>query len=286
MSKLVSIITPAYRAEKTIVATVKSVLAQTYPHWELLIVSDDQKNYGEFLAQKGINDNRIRHYMTDGIGRGSSMGRNIGLDQARSDYIALLDADDWFKPQKLEKIVPLLEKYDLISNTINLVNAQKKLLQQAGSQVKTGVYPFSAFKFINFSSNACIVFNKKKLPHSFDLTFKNLEDVIFVMEAGQFIEKFYHISEPLHDYLQQPNSDSKKAGAGENYVRIKHILLNRLEQGYYKMLSPKNHKAIIEFLKISLHVEQEVLDRAKIGESVRFEEILTKQIQHYQHYFR
>ena len=91
---LVSILTPAYKAEKMIARAVRSVLAQTYADWEMLIVSDDAQDYQAILAAEGFTDARLRFASTGAVGSGPSRGRNIGLAMSKGEYITTLDADD------------------------------------------------------------------------------------------------------------------------------------------------------------------------------------------------
>ena len=107
MSELVSIIVPVYNVEKMIQETMDSVLAQTCPHWELLLVEDCSKDNSagvimDYMAEKG--DDRIR------LIHRSSASRNRGLNEARGRYISYLDADDLWMPEKLERQLKFMER--------------------------------------------------------------------------------------------------------------------------------------------------------------------------------
>lgn len=103
---LVSIIMPAYNAERYISEAVKSVLSQTYENWELLI-TDDGSTDGTAKAVQEFKDKRIRYFYQEN--KGQSAARNTSLGHAQGEYIAFLDADDIFLPQKLERQVAFLE---------------------------------------------------------------------------------------------------------------------------------------------------------------------------------
>lgn len=108
MNKTVSIIIPAYNAEKYIEETVASVMAQTYPDWELLIVEDGSVDKTQEIVEKMTND-RIHLIIPQKQGT-AALARNAGLDVAKGRYIAFLDADDIWKPDKLEKELALMRE--------------------------------------------------------------------------------------------------------------------------------------------------------------------------------
>lgn len=104
--KLVSVIIPVYNVEKFIAATVQSVLNQTYTNFELLIVDDGSPDKSIEICQQ-FTDPRIKIIRQPN--RGVAAARNNGIRHAQGDYIAFLDADDIWMPEKLEKHVNHLE---------------------------------------------------------------------------------------------------------------------------------------------------------------------------------
>ncbi len=97
---LVSIITPTYNCGRFIAETIESVLAQTYPSWEMLIVDDcSTDNTKEVVGQ--YNDPRI-HYHCLEHNSGAAVARNTALKMAKGRWVAFLDSDDLWKPEKLE----------------------------------------------------------------------------------------------------------------------------------------------------------------------------------------
>jgi teichuronic acid biosynthesis glycosyltransferase TuaG len=104
-SDLVSIITPAYRCASVVGDTIRSVLEQTYPHWEMLIVEDcSSDNTREVLREWTKIDSRVRLIEQPKNG-GPAMARNAGLERAQGRWIAFLDSDDLWVPQKLERSI-------------------------------------------------------------------------------------------------------------------------------------------------------------------------------------
>lgn len=111
---LVSIITPCFNAESTISQTIESVLAQTYRNWEMLIIDDGSTDGSiELIKEYKSQDNRIKLLKTQYPSGSPSKPRNIGIDYAKGTYVAFLDSDDLWMPEKLEKQVAHLKKYNL-----------------------------------------------------------------------------------------------------------------------------------------------------------------------------
>lgn len=105
---MVSIIIPAYNAEKYIEQTTASVLAQTYEDWELLIVEDGSTDRTREIVEQ-MTDARIRMIIPEKQGS-AAMARNAGLAEAQGQYIAFLDADDIWKPDKLAKELEFMHR--------------------------------------------------------------------------------------------------------------------------------------------------------------------------------
>lgn len=100
VNEMVSVIIPTYNREQVIGRSIASVLNQTYPYFELLIVDDGSVDRTKQVVER-ISDERIRYIALDknqGVGR----ARNIGMQEARYDFIAFLDSDDEWMPEKLE----------------------------------------------------------------------------------------------------------------------------------------------------------------------------------------
>lgn len=104
---LVSIIMPAYNCERFIAEAIRSVLAQTYTEWELLIVDDcSTDKTAEVVAS--FHDPRI-HYQRNEQNMGAALTRNKAIREAKGRYIAFLDADDTWLPEKLEKQIAFMQ---------------------------------------------------------------------------------------------------------------------------------------------------------------------------------
>ena len=107
---LVSIITPAYNAENYIAQTIESVQNQSFSNWELLIVNDCSSDGTLNIAERyAAKDTRIKT-TTAAHSSGAAAARNLGLAQAKGQYIAFLDSDDCWVPDKLTKQIAFMQE--------------------------------------------------------------------------------------------------------------------------------------------------------------------------------
>lgn len=128
---LVSIITPSYNSEKTLMETFESIKNQTFSNWEWLIIDDHSKDSSFNMAKKfALSDKRVIALQTE-VNSGAAAARNLGIEQAKGRYIAFLDSDDMWKPTKLEDQI----KY-MIENGANFVYSDYDILLPDG-RIKT-----------------------------------------------------------------------------------------------------------------------------------------------------
>lgn len=126
---LVSIIIPCYNGAKFIAETIQSVINQTYPNWELIIVNDGSSDNSEKLI-KTLIDKEFRATLVNKTNSGVSDTRNKGISFAKGDYITFLDADDvWFKDNLEKKVTFLSSKnFDIVYSFYSTINEHSKSL--------------------------------------------------------------------------------------------------------------------------------------------------------------
>ncbi|NJL51299.1 MAG: glycosyltransferase family 2 protein [Hydrococcus sp. SU_1_0] len=111
---LVSVIMIFFNEEKFIEEAIASVLAQTYEHWELLLVDDGSSDRSTKIAQSYAEKYPQKiHYLEheNHQNRGMSATRNLGISKAQGEYLAFLDGDDVYLPHKLEQQIYIMESY-------------------------------------------------------------------------------------------------------------------------------------------------------------------------------
>lgn len=134
---MISIIMPVFNGEKYIAQAIKSVIAQTYPNWELIIVDDGSTDDTSNVIHQFKNA-KIKYIYQNN--QGPSAARNRGLDIAQGDYIAFLDADDLYHEQKLARQVTFLKEnpnVDIIYNDVKVVDESLHEINELKSE---GIY--------------------------------------------------------------------------------------------------------------------------------------------------
>ncbi|WP_088032400.1 glycosyltransferase family 2 protein [Evansella clarkii] len=119
LDDLVSIITPAYNSEKFIRHTIDSVLAQTYSNWEMIVVDDCSTDRTvEIVTEFMEKDNRIKLVQLK-ENKGPALTRNTAIKYARGRYLAFLDSDDQWLPEKLQRQLVFMKKNDIAFSYTN-----------------------------------------------------------------------------------------------------------------------------------------------------------------------
>ena len=127
---LVSIIMPNYNSEKYIKDTINSVLEQTYKNWELLFTDDCSSDKSVEII-KSFGDDRIKIFST-GVNSGAASARNKSIEEAKGRWIAFLDSDDLWTPDKLEKQISFM-----INNNISFSYTDYNVIDEENNAVTT-----------------------------------------------------------------------------------------------------------------------------------------------------
>lgn len=127
--EFISIVTPMYNGGRFVAQTIESVLAQTYPHWEMLIVDDGSKDDSpEIVGAYSARDPRIK--LIRQPNSGSAAARNNALRRARGRYICFLDADDLWDPEFLARQIAFIQE-----KAAGLVYASYRRINECGDEI-------------------------------------------------------------------------------------------------------------------------------------------------------
>ena len=209
MEKLVSIIMPAYNCVDYIAESIRSVQNQSYRNWEL-IVADDNSTDGTVDTVRSIaaDDNRIHLLETD-INLGPAAARNRAINSAQGDYIAFLDSDDIWFPDKLSRQISFMEQtgYDFTYTAYEKINERSE---------KMGIV-VSAPKSVNYSSmlyrgdpigNLTVVYDATKLGKFYVPDIKKRNDFALWLKMMHDCKRAYGLNEVLASYRVRAGSIS------------------------------------------------------------------------------
>ncbi len=255
MSQTVAVVTPAHRAERWIAACVRSVLAQDHADWQHWIIADDGADYEALLAAAGLRDPRLCFRSTGTVGAGASRARNIALDEIEAPYVAILDADDRFKPQKLRLAVAALAHHPIVSVALDERDETDRELRLVGEGPDRELAP-ARYKWTCLSMDSMLVWDRRRTDARYDTTLTNMTDLELLLQLYRTAPAGWHLGTPLHDYLKLSVSMSNGPGVTDKMIRSKRELLRRLETEFYPMADPAGPEGMAAFLRLSLQAEE------------------------------
>ncbi|MBR2635110.1 MAG: glycosyltransferase family 2 protein [Clostridia bacterium] len=147
MDELVSIIMPSYNTAGFIEETIESVLKQTHSNWELIIVDDCSTDHTDEVVEAFLTDERIK-YLKNEKNSGAAVSRNRALREAKGKWIAFLDSDDLWEPEKLSKQIAFMKENGYHFSYTNYVEIDEKSEPNGKSVTgpkkitKAGMYSF------------------------------------------------------------------------------------------------------------------------------------------------
>lgn len=206
-SDLVSIITPSYNAENFIANTIESVLLQTYQSWELLIVDDaSPDNANELIEKYSLQDSRISLIKLD-RNSGAAVARNAGIAAAKGRYIAFLDSDDRWLPDKLDKQLSFMRK-----NDISFSYTAYEKLDEDGTVVATVGIPLKVnYKnLLKVCSIGCLtaMYDTQKLEKVYMPLIRKRQDLGLWLRILKITPYAYGLDEVLAQYQLRDDSIS------------------------------------------------------------------------------
>jgi len=232
MNDLVSIITPCYNSSKYIAQMMDSVLAQTYPNWELLITDDcSTDNSREIVQSYCEKDPRIKLFILEN-NSGAGVARNKSIEEAKGRYIAFLDSDDLWRPEKLEKQLEFMQK-----NNYKFVTCQTLVIEEDGSLsgFSRRLPKVSSWleKYINFIGTSAVVYDTKEIGKFHMKPIRRRQDWILWQDILKVTKHAYCLMEPLSIYRNAAGSLSSNKFKLFNY----HVTLYKEYWGHSTLYS-------------------------------------------------
>ncbi len=199
---LISVILPAYNAEKYITGAIDSVLTQSYTKFELLVINDGSADQTEKII-KSFTDPRIRYFKQDNYG--VSEARNTGLASMQGNYFCFLDADDIMPSESLKSRLEVFKS----DETIDFVDGKVLYFNKDLSEI-SGVWvpdfqgnPLKDLLFLSgkcFFGNTWMIKRRKRKIYRFNTDLSHGEDLLFYIELARYGSNYSFTSETILHY--------------------------------------------------------------------------------------
>lgn len=267
-----SIIVPAYNAEKYIESTIKSILDQDFSDFEIIVVNDGSTDTTEAKVKAiSVLDSRVKYIAQSNSG-GPATPRNVGIDNAKGDYIFIFDADDLMLPGKLRLSIELLdenpsadllftnfssidengniqkgnflEEYDTLWNIVGGKNIDHCILESEK------IHP--ALIKINFIGTSGVVLRRKALALSdrFNEQLKNSDDRLFWM-IFSMRHTFIFLNKLLHQYRVLKTGISNQSFIKRGPSKIKALEIVRENLIDPKLIKLINKQISVDYISLS-----------------------------------
>lgn len=251
-SKAISIIIPVYNAERYIEKTINSILNQSFKDIEIVIVNDGSTdNSHNICADYAVKDSRIKYFKREN--KGVSAARNYGIDAAKGDWIAFVDADDYIDKDTLKRVYDVIKEdnadvviFGYVKEKINAkLTSDFKFTDNVMDYSERNFYCELLFnnKVKGFSWNK--VYKKEILDSKnirFDKDVYINEDLLFNVQYFQYVEKIRYIDSGVYHYVTTPEAATVSA------LNEKHLTSFI---AYEKMLEMSKNKEDKELIRLS-----------------------------------
>lgn len=232
----VSVIMPAYNASKYIDAAINSVIAQTYPYWELIVIDDcSNDNTLQIINDYAQKDNRIT-VLRNNENLGVSATRNKGINHSKYNWIAFLDSDDIWVTNKLKTQINFIrqQNVEFVFTGSSFINS--KSIMYKGIFNVPEIVDYKTLKKQNVINTSSVVIKKEYLERNPMIKNNDLhEDFIAWLKILKEIDYAYGISEPLTIYRISWDSKSgnKFRSVIMTYKGFRHLKMNIFQSLYF-----------------------------------------------------
>lgn len=239
-----SVIIPTYNRAERLKIALDSLSFQTYKNFEVVVCDDGSIDHTKEVVESFSDKLSISYVWEENWG-GPARPRNNGIKASKADWICFLDSDDWWYPEKLERCLPLINKYDLIFHELDVYNTFKKI----STRHKSRKLPEDIFNDLllktNYISNSSVVVKKSLLIEAGGLTedrdLISIEDFDMWLKIARKGYSFYYIETPLGGYLKHETNIT--ADVSFSIEKEKKLLLqykNELEKKFFEEVWARN----------------------------------------------
>jgi len=269
---LVSIIVPCYNQAQYLSEALDSVLAQTYPYWECIIVNDGSPDNTEEIAKIYCNnDNRFKYVQK--VNGGLSSARNAGLNILKGDYVQFLDSDDTIDPQKFEKqLNTFTENQDLCISISNyyIFDNNKTIYQTAqdwNNKLSSDFRYDILFRWDKQFSIPihCALFKARIIDKiRFNEKLLAKEDWLFWIDISEKIPAVHYIAETLAHYRIHSESMIRNNELMEiNSIKVLFVILEKLNTDEKSAFSKRIEDTVLMLFENKYQLNEALISSLK-----------------------
>lgn len=206
---LVSIVMPAYNCSDFLGITLDSIIDQTYKNWEVIVVDDcSTDNTAEVVKEYMKKDERVKYHKLD-KNSGAAVARNTAVELARGKYMAFLDSDDVWFPEKLSKQISFMEEnnYLFTCTSYTKIDEEGKYLNRTIGVRKQSKYDDILKKN---PGNSTVIYNAEVIGKVTIPNIRKRNDYVMWLSVVKKAEMLYGMEEPLASHRIRNGSLSKK----------------------------------------------------------------------------
>ena len=246
---MISVVVPVYNAREYIESTVHSILQQSYDDFELILVDDGSRDgSGEICDNLSSKDSRIKviHKENGGV----SSARNVGIDEAKGEYICFIDADDSVERDLLECLVKNATRYDVDISCCGIaqISLEKKETHVGSSELKVRInnveelfqkfFSDALYKEVLYGPYNKIIRTSIVKEVRFNTKYTIAEDLLFNFECIEKSTGFYFETRPLYKYIKRDNSITTTAFSTKNfdYIYVSDLLFDKCQKKHMSAL--------------------------------------------------
>ncbi|RRK01472.1 glycosyltransferase [Opitutaceae bacterium TAV4] len=235
-TNLISIIIPAYNADKYIARCLDALLAQTYGNWEAMVVDNNSAdNTAGIIKNYAQKDPRIKYFLQPI--KGPAAARNMGLDNAQGEFIMFCDSDDFYEPDMCKEMLAAIQRWnvELVMCDCNQIMTDEANQRRAASFAYhySKIFGLKKLKDKEREVINVVLWNKifkKEILDKYKIRFPvgyEFDDRTFIIEYVSIIEHFYSSNKKLYNYIYTSNSIMDRLSSRRTN--------NRIYDSYYSM---------------------------------------------------
>lgn len=232
---LVSVVIPAWNAAKFIEGTLDSIKSQTFTDYEVIVTDDGSQDDTKAVVDAWLERNRVPGRCIRQENKKIAGARNTAMRAAQGEFIALLDHDDLWYPQKLAKVMPCFQAHPqvlLVGHHINVTKDGKLVATMKKGPAMPDMYEFLLFERNALAPSAAVFKKKEALEiggFREEPRFNTVEDYDFWMRLSR-VGPYHFIDEALAEYPLVENSASSRVEY--HHANLEYLLRRHFAESY------------------------------------------------------